>query len=416
MQELAKSMIEPESTPPAPVRFGRWITICLTIWLMVDVGGRFAPVGWLHILPEHEATRRPPLHAPFQPDLSILDDHWIGETALKGNLSPTETRQALRFSTDSLGFRLTPGVSAGDPVEFLLTAGASFAYGGGLSDDETLPSVFTASTGMKMYNGGRFFWDPQTLRELDWLLARLGNHRPSVVLLYWEQAEHARSQLDRLRWRTDGIGEGLFGKEPYGLLRSTLQSSKRAFGAWWNISPLEVLCIRLFKAVSNDYLLPNQYKGSVEQRRLPGGERILFLDEEVRRATSPPGPETVARHGDYFGYYRDQLQRRGCDLYVVLLPNKYTLYTPFLEQKSDVGPDPYLNRLEAELRGRGISVMNGLSVLQPYVAADLASGKLSFYREDHHWSPLGVRRISAALAEQVRSAKKHAQAQFNAVQ
>ncbi len=406
MHLTVKRIDEPRGESKAPVQFGRWTVMCLAIWIAVDVGGRLAPVGWLHILPEHEATRRPPLHAPFQSRLSILDKQWIGETAVTGNLPPTETRRPLRFSTDSLGFRLTPGVSPDDPMNLLLAGGSSFAYGGGLSDEETLPAVFTKSTGMKMYNGGRFFWDLQTIRELDWLLARLGNHRPAVVLLYWEQLELARSQLDGLHWRTDAAGESLFGKDRYTFLRGSLQIGKREMWAWWNISPLEILCIRLLKAVGNDRLLPNRYKAAVEERRLPGGQRILFLREEVTRVTSPPAQETVARHGDYFSYYRDVLKQRGCDLYVVLVPNKYTLYGPLLEWRSGPGPEPYLNRLETELHRRNISVVNGLTVLKPYAGADLASGELSFYREDHHWSPLGVRRISAALAEEVRSAKK----------
>jgi SGNH hydrolase-like domain, acetyltransferase AlgX len=404
------------SESKSPVRFGRWVVVCLALWIGADIGGRFLPVHWLNILPEHEATRRPPLHAPFQPGLSILNSDWIGETALKGNLPPTETSPPFRFSTDSLGFRLTPGVSADDSVDLLLTEGASFAYGGGLADEETLPAVVTASTGMRMYNGGRFWWDPQTIRELDLLLARLGNHHPAVVLLYWEQVEQARSQLDGTHWRTDTIGEKLIGKYGYWSIRNNLQNGKREFGAFWNISPLEIFCVRFFKSISNDRLLPNGYRNAVEERKLPGGQRILFLEEEVKRATSPPGEETIMRHGDYFGYYKSLLKQRGCDMYVVLLPNKYTLYAPLLGQPDDGNRQPYLNRLETELRFRDISVINGLSVLQPYAAADLASGQLSFHREDHHWTPLGVRRIAAALAKELHSKQQLARVSGHAVQ
>ena len=132
-----------------------------------------------------------------------------------------------------------------------------------------------------MYNGGHFFWDIQTIGELDWLLARLGNHHPAVVLLYWEQFELSRSQLDGLRWRTDAIGEKLLGTGRYHFLRTGLQQGKREIGAWWNISPLEVLSIRLFKAISNDRFLPNPIAIRSTKPIFRSGQRILFLDEEV---------------------------------------------------------------------------------------------------------------------------------------
>jgi hypothetical protein len=380
------------------VHVTHWIVSCLALWILLDLGGRFMPVEWLHILPEHIATRRPPLHAPFIPNLSIHYDPWVGETAMKGNLTPTETRPAVQFSTDNLGFRLTPGVSARDKVDVLLTSGASFSYGGGLSDTETFSAVFRRETGLKTYNGGRFFWDLQTFDELDWLLARLGNRHPAVFLIYWEDLDFHRSQLDGLHWPTDRPGERVLGKIRYHQIRTAVQDAKRAFTAFWNISPLEVLSIRFYKALANGRILPNRYERSVEQRTLPDGRRLLLLDEETAQVLHPPGPAIVNQRADYFEYYKQSLTLRGCDMFVILLPNKYTLYGPALDRERDWSPLPYIDRLEDELVRRGIPVLNGLTVLRPFVAADLASGQLSFYREDHHWSPLGVRRISAAAA------------------
>ena len=398
------------------VSITRWIVICLAVWICAGIGGFFVPVGWLHVLPEHEATRRPPLRAPFQPNLAITYYPWIGETALKGNLPPTEKRPPLKFSTDPLGFRLTPGVSYQDHVDFLLAEGASFAYGGGLSDDETLPVVFTRATGLKMYNGGRYFWDLQTIDELDWLLARLGNRHPAVVLLYWEQFEHTRSQLDGLPWPTDRVLEKLIGKRGNETFRDALKSGRRELAAFTSISPIEVLSIRFFKLLSNDRVLPNRYRSTIEERTLPDGAPFLLLDQEVQRVLHPPGQETVLRHGDYFDHYRQILAARGCDMYVVLIPNKYSLYGPLIDGAKASPPAPYLDRLEAGLKRRHIHVVNGLSVLKPFAAADLASGHLSFFREDHHWSLRGVERISAALANEVRSVRSQEQVAANALQ
>src|SRR5580704_16889443 len=93
---------------PGHVRISRWMVIVLAVWLVLDVVPRAFPVAWLHILPEHVATRRPGKFYPFIPNLKIHYDPWVGETATTGNLPPEETRSPLDFSTYNLSFRLTP--------------------------------------------------------------------------------------------------------------------------------------------------------------------------------------------------------------------------------------------------------------------------------------------------------------------
>ncbi len=137
-------------------------------------------------------------------------------------------------------------------------------------------------------------------------------------------------------------------------------------------------------------------------RRLADGRRLLLLKEEIERAVRPPGPDAVRRHAEYFAYFRRLLAQRGMQVCVILMPNRYSLYGPLLDGTAAVPRVPYLDCLEAELAGRGIQVINGLSVLRPYAAADLRSPDMSFYREDHHWSPAGVERIARAAAENLR--------------
>lgn len=382
---------------PGSVRLSRWLVTALAVWALLDVAGRLGPVGWLHVLPEHEATRRPGRYHPFIPGLSLSADPWVGETALTGNLAPTETRPAARFSTDGLGFRLTPGVRPGDDVRLILYGGSSFAYGGGLADGETFPAVLTRETGRRVYNGGHFWWDPLNLRSLDWLTDHLGGTRPGVVMLHWEDADPDPRTLQPGSRRPDRVGRKLLGRDRYRDFRDFTDYARRYAGAVWGISPVEVLSIRLFKALSNDRVLPNRYKAAVRSRELPGGRRILFLEEEVVRVLRPPGDDVVRRHGEYYEAYARHLAARGAGLYVILLPNRYTLYGPLVDGASAAPADPYLDRLERELERRGVAVMNGLPVLRPLAAGDVASGRLSFYREDHHWSPLGVERIARAF-------------------
>ena len=388
----------PGADRPRPVRISRWLVPALLAWALADAAGRLGPVGWLHVLPEHEATRRPGRYHPFTPDLTLRTDPWVGETALTGNLAPTETRPPVTFGTDGLGFRRTPGVPPGGDVDLILYGGSSFAYGGGLSDDETFPAVLTREAGVRVYNGGHFWRDPLTLESLDWLTGRLKGPRSAVVMIYWEDADPDPQGLHPKARRVDRYGERLLGRDRFRSLRDDAEYARRYARAVWSISPVEVLSIRLYKALSNDRVLPNRYRSAVEARTLPGGERMLFLEEEVARVLRPPGVDAVRRLGDYYAECARHLAAQGRGLYVVLVPNRYTLYGPPLDGSRAAPADPYLDRVERELSRRGVAVLNGLAVLRPDAAGDLASGHLAFYREDHHWSPVGVGRIARAFA------------------
>jgi hypothetical protein len=92
---------------------------------------------------------------------------------------------------------------------------------------------------------------------------------------------------------------------------------------------------------------------------------------------------------------------------VLLLPTRFTLYGPWLvqeeEQRAEVlraVQDFY--RLDAELNQRGIRTINGLDIFRRTAAEDLGSRELPFYREDNHWSPVGVNRIARVLADSLR--------------
>lgn len=397
----------PDEAPPSttnqlapPDAFGRYLFGLLLIPVLLclcDVAFRFLPVHWLHVLPEHEATRRPPAHGTFIPNLHIHYDPWIGETATTANQHPTETRSPIEFSTDDLGFRLTPGVSAHDKVAAVLANGASFSYGGGLSDSETFPAVFTRKTGLEMYNAGRFFWDGVSFEETDWLLNHLGNPHAAVILMYWEDQDLVPQQLDGPRSQMDKFGPRLLGKSRYLAFKHTYKAAFRQEQAFWFLSPMEVCSTRALKYLSNDVILPNGYKQAAVKLVLPDGKPMLVLDEEVERVIHNPDDAMVERNADYFAYFQKHLTARGNQMFVILMPNKYSLYGPALHAPGASVPVPYLDRVEASMNAKGIKTLNVLTLLKPYAAAEIASGQMSYYREDHHWTPLGVGRVVDAL-------------------
>lgn len=398
-ERKAVSAVLDRSAGRGTISLPRVLVGILVAWAVLDLTGRLGPIAWLNVIPELVAARRSGVNSPFTPNFTIRVSKWIGETALAGNLARTESRDPIVFSADELGFRLTPKVSESPELSRVLTGGASFAYGGGLSDDETFPAVLTRDEHIPTYNGGRYYWDVQHFIYVDRLLDRLQPRKPAAAIyLYWENFNpplDAR-QLDPLPWRTDRLGRSVFRNSRYAELRDVFQNQTHKLAAALNVSPLEVLSIRLYKQIASGAILPNPYEPLVASRILPGGKRILFLQSELERVRKPLPDNIVNLQGIYFQEYARRLAARGIGLDVILLPNKYTLYGPYLDGKAGVSPNAFLSRMEAELTRRGLPVLNGLTVLQPYAASDVASGELSYFREDHHWSPKGVRRIAAA--------------------
>jgi hypothetical protein len=150
--------------------------------------------------------------------------------------------------------------------------------------------------------------------------------------------------------------------------------------------------------LSDDVILPNAYKDAALKMELPDGKPILMLKEEVNRVVKQPDDAMVERNVAYFVHFQQHLAERGNAMYVMVMPNKYTLYGPLLHAPGAALPVPYVDRVEASMNAKGIKTLNVLHLLQPYAAADITTDRMSYYREDHHWTPLGVRRIVDAFA------------------
>ncbi len=386
--------------PGRHLPFTRVIVAILFIWFAADIVGAFLPADWLHLPPDSVAARRPGRYSPFIPNVRIKYHPWIGGTAVTGNLPPTETRSPMLFGSDAWGYRLTPGVPLTSKFDLVLHEGHSFAFGGGLSDRETLPSVMTSQTGFRMYNGGHPSWDQPGPGPLFELVRQSGTQKPIVVFLEWEQFDHLRSQIDGGVSRLDGLGRATFGPDRYARLKGDLRYGKLLFTARFSIPPIEVLSTRLFKSISNDRILPNRYRSAVVERTDPRGHRLLFLAKEVSRTLAPPDDNDIQARAEHFAYYQSLLAAHGLDLYLVLLPNKYTLYGPLLDR---IPLSPYFDRLEQALVKRGVKTLNMLPQLRGLAAQELATGDYSYYREDHHWTARGVRLTAAALAARLRA-------------
>jgi len=163
---VAEPVTEPVADPKVDVvaagagPYPRWRTLgrlapaVLAAWLVADVGLRFVSPSLLWVNPIGAALRAPPSGASFEPNYSAVTKNYVGDAVLEANQRQAEHRAPLRFSADALGFRRNPYVAPGEPYDVLQLGGASFGFGGALSDEETLPAAITRVSGLRVYNGG----------------------------------------------------------------------------------------------------------------------------------------------------------------------------------------------------------------------------------------------------------------------
>ena len=386
------------------VRLGWLAPAVLAAWLALDVGLRLAPPARLNVNPFAAAARRPPRAASFAPHFTARVDNYVGDAVREANAPQTERRPPMRLTVDARGFRANPFLSASDPPDVLLLGGASFGYGAALSDDETLPAVLTRLGRVRVYNGGLYHDDDLTLRRPDALLAGL-SARPRAVLFL--VVEHERPTLPPPgRGRMAALTAAYPAAAPaIGHVRRVqgeLRELGRRVARWWGFSPLDVMTARLFRGLSDDRVLPNEYARGTRTLALPDGRPMILRRYELEPVEQGRSPADAPPVADYLAWWRDSLAVRGMATRVLLVPSRYTVYGPWLEprgaQRSAVlRVGGYLDRVAAELRARGIPAVNALPLFREAAEGELRTGALSFYREDNHWTARGVERVARVV-------------------
>jgi len=337
------------------------IPAALALLAIFDVAGRVIAPGAFIRSPAYRAAILAPQDAPFRGNLHFIVDRIDGDIASSANLPPVQQLGPLTFSTDAIGFRATPGTTA-ETADVLVAGGRSFLFGAALSDEDTLPSQLAKGLGRGVYNAGRWPEDETSIAQFENLL-RLVPRARTVVLLSIERedlsadAGHPPSRFHALlrMWR---------GKPP---------------------SPLRAIATRLAKRIQNGVWLPNRYAGEAVVYRLADGRRFLVRADEQTRFVHPPDAEKTAHTAAALAAYAKVSQAHGLRCIVVLIPDKLTVYAIQID-----GAPPesdYLQRLEKELRGRGIEVVNAAPLLRHEAEQNR---RLLYYLDDSHWTPAGV--------------------------
>jgi hypothetical protein len=329
----------------------------------------------------------------------------VGDAVREANVRPTERRGPVRATFDARGFRVNPYLAPGDRPEVLMLGGVSFGYGAALSDEETLPAVLTRIGRVGVYNGGLFHEDDLTVRRLDQILAGLPE-RPRAVLFLL--VEHERPTLPGGRERGGALAAAYPALAPAVAraqgVRRELREADRLVRRWWAFSPLDVMTGRVFRRLSDDRVLPNEYARGTRTLTLPDGRPMVLRRYELAPTEEGRSPSDAPPVADYLAFWRDTLAARGLATHALLVPSRYTVYGPLLEdraaQRSAVRRvGAYLDRLAEELHARGVPTVNAHPLFRAVAEDELRTGELSFYREDNHWTPRGVERVARVVAD-----------------
>ena len=352
---------------------------------LADAGLRVLPVDPFTFRAWEALKRYRPPGAAFEPSRRYHNPRSYGDLAAMGNVPELREYRAETFTTDVLGFR-----NAGDPWRppvAAIVVGDSFAVGAGLNDDEDLSSGLSRFPGCRFYNAGGIDPDPDRILAL---ARRLGIR--SGLVIHEHQEDFDLPEVPQ-GWRRRY-------QEVLASLDPSLGAAAGRVRGLVTVSPLRILCERALKRLENGRALPNRHAGNVVRRTLATGDPVLFLPAGIEKFESRR-PATIA----YWEWMQQELRRGGLELFVVLVPSKYTVYRPFLTDPPPApeGAGDYLDRVEARLRGSGVPVLNLTRPLTAGASDALERREYLYWRDDIHWTPLGAETAARALAASLRT-------------
>ena len=368
---------------------GRLIPLVLAVFFAFDVGLRQLPSDLISFRAWEVLTQYASYDAPFEPNLhhrSLVD---FGDLANVANLPKLrEYRRGTTFTTDSLGFRNSPGsLLAGIPDAILL--GDSYGVGSTVDDTETPAVQLGSLSGCRIYNaaGGLDLQVEQVVT----LAQKLGMKRGLVIDVVLESAFFLRQE-----WPAPASGyERVVSAAP-----ESLRGPLIRLRGLWTISPLKILANRGVRLLEDDRVLPNSYASIVIQRTLRTGEKILFVPEDINYARNVLDVST-----DRWTRFASRLEQVGLAFVVVLIPRKYTVYQPHLLEESPLPADQLggtLTRLERKIREAGIPVVNLTATFQAQAAREVDQGRYLHWRDDTHWNAQGIAVAAAGIARGLR--------------
>ncbi len=375
----------------------RWLTLGTAVPLILaasvaaEIGMRAVSIERLAFR-STEAMRGPvPGAGPFVSGGRYWNDRAYGDLAALANLRRLRQYRREVFTTDAWGYRNVPAPPAASPPAAILL-GDSFGVGAGTEDSQTLPAHLGQLWGRSVYNASAMA-HLADVKQIHTLVRRLEMCGGLVLYQYLERQDLPSPPVKRRRpYRLPGSGTP-------GGVAGRAREIFTAAGRLWDLSRSRILAQRAYRFFQDDRILPNPYARNAVVRRLVNGREMLFLpvELELHRVARPVG-------ADYWTWLERELARDGLRLLVLLVPNKYTVYGPLLADppaQGEAGAD-YLDRLEREILGAGVPVVNLKNSFRVRAARDLPGGSYLYWLDDTHWNGRGM----GVAAEEIARASR----------
>jgi hypothetical protein len=354
-------------------------------------GKRYDPVARI----ESWIDPRDPRQGSFEINLNLENRHSFGNLASVGNVPAYRHYHVEDFPTDEFGFRNRREELAKGPPNALVF-GSSYIAQPGVLHEETLPALLAARSGLRIYNAGTSGGDPDVVGDYPGFIRRtahrLGMTQGLVIIDYKSGEDDCTIAPER---PDSQVSAGLTMRT--GPVADATRPWAASLRRWLALSRLRILSQRGYKALQNDWLLPNVYSKKLLFERLPDGQTMLFLPSIVK----PRSDQFIDKGADYFKWLDAKLKRDGLKLVVLFVPRPVAIYgdlvTPPLPAEEWVA---HYRALQRRLEAEGIAVVNPIEALRREARARIDKGELIYQLDDTHWNSQG---IAVTVDEIVRS-------------
>jgi hypothetical protein len=354
----------------------------MLVAFLCDIGMRFMPLEFLAFRAWERALTSPDgtNPEPFHPGRVVLKKHAYGDLASLGNLPSLREYRDEEFRGDKFGYRNSYAVdqvrSAG------IVVGDSFVVASSVSVDRTLSGELTKLEHGYYYNAGRL--PPPTPGAVGLLLSNL--KMPSGTMIYVLLERRARTAPPSLDPALSGAAAP---PRKLGQIKVRGRGSRAWLKLYEDRSPARMISAKIMRLVQNDVLQPNIYAGNVVRRTLQNDDEMLFFPADLE----PVGDVGAlsSAWGAYLKTFADRMAQRNLETVVLLVPNKFTVYSPLLKAvPAQPGGELLMAGIQRELRRANLPVVNVVSIYQSDAEKELAQKSYLYWRDDTHWNANGI--------------------------
>jgi hypothetical protein len=315
----------------------------------------------------------------------------VAERAIPEGARLTNRRDFLslrieRFTIDERGYRNGPEMRIDRPKAVLI--GSSFSLGMALNDEDIFSARLNQQLGRVIYNASATF-DPvlradrmiETARAVGmkngWILFEVLNRQP---LQFGPPSSGYSLRIIVEQWLKNLLTAAGFTAQDWA---PAISLTRRILYPAALTRAATLLNMRL----QDGHLLPNPFRYHYSEEQLITGRHVLVYSGDKQFAQNPASPQATA---DPLIRLRDQLDRQGYHLAVLLLPNAYSVYYPlYRDHPANDASARYMTELTARLSGNKVPVLNLLPTLRDAARSELNSDHMIYYSDDAHWNPLG---------------------------